>query len=196
MTEFEVKVVSIDYQDLASRLTKVGAIMKHPKHLLKVVAFLLPEGRGVSGGWLRVREEKDRITMALKIIGGDQMRDQKEYSFSATSVEDAVSFLEILGAKQKSYQEKRREIWELDGCEIVIDECPFIEPYMEVEGPNEAAVQSVVEKLGYDFSKARVCSVTTLYREKYQIEDEIINNKTPKLVFDMENPFSSHEYSQ
>ena len=192
MTEYEVKLVSVGYADVIARLSNAGAVQKKPMHLLKIVAFLLPVGSEVKGGWIRVREEGKKITMGLKIIGGEKISDQKEYSFSANSTEDAITFLETLGARQKSYQEKRREIWTLDACEVVIDECPFLDAYIEIEGPDEAAVKHVVEKLGYDYANARVCSVSTLYREKYQVDEDTINNKTPKLIFEMDNPFLSY----
>ena len=104
--------------------------------------------------------------------------------------DNAISLLVTIGCVQKSYQETRRELWILDGVEITIDEWPFLEPFVEIEGESEVEVGSVAEKIGFDWSQAKFCSVTNLYEEKYGVSKEVINNQTPKIVFEMANPFA------
>lgn len=77
----------------------------------------------------------------------------------------------------------------LDDVEITIDEWPFLEPFVEVEGKSEEAVKAVSEKIGFTYNDALFCAVGTLYSKKYNLDEDIINNKTPKIVFEMENPF-------
>lgn len=97
----------------------------------------------------------------------------------------------MLGCKKKAYQETKREIWAIDKVDIMMDEWPFLKPFVEIEGYNEESVKAVAQKLGFDYSDARFCSVDTIYAEKYNISKYQINNKTPKIVFDMENPFNN-----
>lgn len=77
----------------------------------------------------------------------------------------------------------------LDGVDVTIDTWPFLEPFVEVEGSSEASVKTVAEQLGFVWSEARFCAVDVLYSEKYLISTERINNQTPKILFEMENPF-------
>jgi len=50
-------------------------------------------------------------------------------------------------------------------------------------------VQDISESLGFDYKEAFFGSVSPLYAKKYNITEDIINNKTPKIIFDMDNPF-------
>ena len=64
-----------------------------------------------------------------------------------------------------------------------------MEPFVEIEGVSEEAVRSISEKLGFNYKDALFCAVTTLYSQKYALDENVINNQTPKIVFNMENPF-------
>jgi len=189
MIEFEVTVPQIDIEGARRRLQKSGAVLQKNSHIQKNIVFGLPEERKIKGGWMRVREESDRVTMSLKIIDGEKISDQQEYFFIAENTEDACKFLTLLGGIKKAEQEKRREIWMLGQCEVTIDEWPFLEPFLEVEGKNEEMVQEAVEFLGYEYDKCRVCAVDVLYREKYGVPEDIVDNHTPRIIFDMQNPF-------
>lgn len=189
MIEFEVTVPQIDIEDARRRLQKSGAVLQKNSHIQKNIVFGLPEERKIKGGWMRVREESDRVTMSLKIIDGEKISDQQEYFFIAENTEDACKFLTLLGGVKKAEQEKRREIWMLGQCEVTIDEWPFLEPFLEVEGKNEEMVQEAVEFLGYEYDKCQVCAVDVLYREKYGVPEDIVDNHTPRIIFDMQNPF-------
>jgi len=101
----------------------------------------------------------------------------------------ATTILKELGAKEKAFQETKRELWEIDGVEIMIDTWPFLETFIEIEGKNEKEVKTVAEKLGFDWSEAVFAPVTELYKRKYGISEDEINNNTPKIIFDMDNPF-------
>ena len=126
--------------------------------------------------------------MSLKIFEGDKIEDQKEICFEVNNFNDAVNFLKEIGCEPKSYQESKRELWELDNVEIMLDEWPFLEPLVEIEGKSEGEVRIVSEKLGFDYGKAMFCATSKIYQMKYNIPTEQINT-TPKIVFDMENPF-------
>lgn len=73
----------------------------------KRVAFFLPEGHEIKGGWLRVRDKGDKITMSLKVISGDNIDDQKEVYLVVNDFEQAELLLTSIGCKKKAYQEKR-----------------------------------------------------------------------------------------
>jgi adenylate cyclase class 2 len=137
-----------------------------------------------------VRDEGNKITLSYKrLVSREKIEGQQEICLVVDSYENAKSFLQAMGCKQKNYQESKREIWKLDGVEICIDEWPFLEPFAEVEGSSEAEVKEVCKKLGFDYNKAKFCAAGDLYAEKYGIPVRKINNETPKIVFNMKNPF-------
>ena len=187
--EYEATFLNIDKQEMRERLRKIKGKLIRPEFLQKRIVFNLPKGNEIKGGWVRVRDEGDKITMSLKVVDGIGIESQKEICLKIDSLEKAEEFLTILGCQKKSYQESKRELWKIDGIEVTIDEWPFLEPFVEIEGESEESVKHIAKKLGFDYQKALFCSTDTLYSNKYNLSEDIINNQTPKIVFDMENPF-------
>jgi len=188
MIEYEVKLPRVDIEDMRARLRTAGAACSKPSFVYRNSVFNLPLERRIENSWLRVRDEGDKVTMSLKIMG-DRIDQQHEYCFTASSVEEGEKFLKLLGADEKARQEKRREVWLLDGCEVTIDEWPFLEPLAEVEGESELSVMQTVALLGFQPEECRVCAAGTLYAEKYGVTEDQVNNHMPLLIFDMPNPF-------
>lgn len=187
--EYEATFPNINKDEIRERLKKAGAVLMRPEFLQKRVPFDLPKEKYSKNRFVRVRDEGDKITLSYKSFEGEKIHDQKEICLTVNNFDDAVKILESIGCKRKSYQESKRELWKLDGVEIMIDEWPFLEPLVEVEGKSEEEVKKVSEKLGFDYSKAMFCAATTLYQMKYNVTTEEINARTPRIVFDMENPF-------
>ena len=140
---------------------------------------------------MRIRDEGDKITLSLKVVDGDKIEDQKEACVTVSDYAEAELILNTLGCDRKAYQETKRELWLLDGVEVTIDTWPFREPFIEVEGDTEQLVRSASEKLAMEWSEAKFCAVDVLYAEKYGISTDQINNRTPEITFEMENPFLS-----
>ncbi|EKE10654.1 MAG: Adenylate cyclase [uncultured bacterium] len=188
--EYEATFLNVDKDEMRGRLKQAGAVLARPEFLQKRITFNLPSGHEIAGGWLRVRDEGDKITTTLKIVDGNQIHNQKEINLQVDSFEEAVKFLETIGCRRKSYQETRRELWTLDDVEIAIDEWPFLEPYVEVEGRSEESVKEVSAKLKFDYGQALFCCVSTLYSMKYKMPEEFINNQVSEITFEGENPFN------
>jgi len=165
--EYEAIFPNINKDEMQERLKKAGAVLVRPEYLQKRVPFYLPGKKNSGNSWLRVRDEGDKITLSLKIVDGNKIENQKELCLEVNNFNEAVSLLKLIGCEQKSYQESKRKLWKLEGVEITIDEWPFLEPYVEVEGHSEEAVKNVSEKIGFDWSKAKFCATGTLIAEKY-----------------------------
>lgn len=187
--EFEATFGNINKDEMRAKLKEVGAAIVRPEFMQKRVVFNFPDGHGVKGGWLRVRDEGDKNTMSLKVMDGEGIERQKEIEITVNDFNDAAALLENIGCDKKAYQESLRELWHLNGVDITIDEWPFLEPFVEVEGPTEAEVKTVSEALGFDYSTALFDSVDGQYATKYGISKDSINQRTPEILFDMENPF-------
>jgi adenylate cyclase, class 2 len=189
--EFEATFTNIDKDQIRTKLKKLGAELIKSEFLQKRVVFNLPKGNEIKGGWLRVRDEGDKITMSLKVVDGNKIHNQKEIYLKINDFNEATKFLETMGCEKKAFQENKRELWELNGVEVCIDEWPFLEPFVEVEGPSEEMVKGVSELLEFDYSTALFCAVGTLYNLKFGISEHIINNQIPEILFNMKNPFTN-----
>lgn len=55
-----------------------------------------------------------------------------------------------MGLPYKPFQESKRETWEFEDEEIMLDEWPWLKPYIEVEGNSEVQVHKISEQLGFD----------------------------------------------
>lgn len=188
--EYEATFANVDKEEIRERLRKIGAELIKSEFMQKRRNFNLPKGNEIEGGWMRVRNEGDKITMSLKVVNNNNsIEDQKEICLKVDSFENAQDFLLSIGCTKKAYQESMREIWELDGVEVCIDEWPYLEPYVEVEGESEAAVRAVCEKLGFNYKDALFGAVDQQYEFKYGVSKETTNNMIPEITFDGENPF-------
>ncbi len=188
-TEFEATFIEINKDEIRARLEKAGAERIHPEFMMTREVFELPVGHEIKDGWLRVRREYDKITMSLKVVSGGQIDNQKETCLEVDNFDEAVDFLTSIGCRRKAYQETKRELWKLDGVEITLDEWPYLEPLVEVEGDSEEAVKEVSAKLGFDYHQAFFCSVDFLYNRKYGTPIEFINHHLDLISFSAPNPF-------
>ena len=75
----------------------------------------------------------------------------------------------------KSYQETKRERWELAGVEVTIDTWPWIPTFVELEGKSEQDLKHVATLLELDWAKALHGSVETAYQALYDVTDEEID---------------------
>jgi adenylate cyclase, class 2 len=186
--EYEATFANINKEEIRERLKRAGAALERPEYLQKRIPFHLPSEKRSKHSWLRVRDEGGVVTLSLKTVDGNKIENQKELFLQIDDFDTAVELLKSIGCEPKSYQETKRELWKLNGAEITIDEWPFLEPFVEIEGASEEEVKRASEKLGFKWSEALFCAVGKLYEMKYGVpEDEI--NTAPKIIFDMENPF-------
>ncbi len=179
--EFEAKFLAIDKNSLRQKLASVGAVLVKPEFLMRRVTFNPP--LPIKGGWLRVRDEGDKIFMALKIVDGKSINDQREIELAVNDFDKACKLLERIGAQRKAYQETKRESWQLGKAEITIDTWPGLKPFVEVECPSEAEVKTVAATLGFNWSQAFFGAVDVVYSHELGISADVINNQTPELTF-------------
>ena len=187
-TEFEAVFSNIDKEKIRANLKKNGAKLLVAESLQTRKVFCLPGDK--DNGFVRVRKEvTGKTTLTIKKFVSQEIDGQKEIEIVVDDFEKTVNLLEALGLKQKAFQETKRELWKFNEAEIMIDEWPFLEPFIEIEGKSEEMVKKISAQLGFDYKKAIFGPVTILYSKKYNISEDQINNKTPQIIFDMENPF-------
>lgn len=188
--EYEATFENINKDEVRAKLKEVGAELVKSEFKQKQAVLNLPVGHNLKGGWLRVRTQDDLTTLSLKVVdGSNTITGQKEIEVAVNDFAAAVSILENIGCEKKADQEKNRELWRLDEVDVTIDEWPFLEPFVEVESDSEEKVKAACEKLGFDYSKALFDSVDAQYSKKYGITIDAVNQRTPEILFNMENPF-------
>ena len=80
------------------------------------------------------------------------------------SMKEANDLLEALGYFHKSYQEKRRISYMLNGHQIDIDTWPEIPTYMEIEGEDEEDIDKILRLIGYTIEDTVSCTVDEIYK--------------------------------
>lgn len=187
--EYECKFTDINKNDVRRRLKKAGARLVHPEFMMKRYVWHFPQGHWVKGGWPRVRQEYDQVTMSVKIVDGRKLQDQREICITVDDMAKARAILNAIGCIERAYQESKRELWKLGAVEITIDEWPFLEPFVEIEGQSDKAIRAASKKLGLDYKQAIFGSVDFQYADKYKVSLKKINQDTPLIKFKMANPF-------
>lgn len=172
-TEIEAKFLNIDIEAARGKLKGSGATLVYPEVLMKRKTFDHPTNK--QSDWFRVRDEGNRITLSYKKVVDRTVHGTKEISVEVSDFDAACAILAAAQLRQKSYQETRRETWNLDGAEVTIDTWPWIPTFVEIEAPSEVEVRAVAAKLGFDWSEAFYGSVEPAYQQVYDVTEEEID---------------------
>lgn len=184
--EIEAKFINVDHDEVRVKLKELGAVCEQPMRLMRRKNFDYPDGRlQKAGGWIRVRDEADKITLAYKQLDHRGVDGTKEVNVTVSSFDDTCLFLQSIGLELKSYQETKRESWTLLSAEIELDEWPWVRPYVEIEANDERHLFDIVRKLGFEESKALHGSVEVVYQAEYDVTEEEIDGWQEILFIDI-----------
>lgn len=165
-TEYEAKFLSIDIEEIRAKLQSLGATLEKPMRLMRRVTIDTDYLKS-KDAFVRVRDEGDRVTMTYKQFDALSVDGAKEHEIVVNNFDEAVALLGASGLPYGSLQESKRETWTFESVEIVIDEWPWLEPYIEVEADSEVAVKNFAEKLGLRWDEAIFGDVMAAYRAQY-----------------------------
>jgi adenylate cyclase class 2 len=182
-TEIEVKFCDIDIDATREILARAGAVCKQPMRLMRRV-IIETEALAQRNAFIRVRDEGHRTTLTYKQFDEASLTGAKEIEVTVSDYDSTVALLAQVDLLHKSFQESRRETWMMAGVEIVIDEWPHLNPFVEIEGESEAAVRDAAKELGFDWNEAIFGSVTEAYQHQYPDGNarEVVN--IPRVAFD------------
>lgn len=165
-TEIEVKFLGICIDAIREKLAAVGGICQYPMRNLRR-AIIQNDATG-RNAYLRIRDQGDKTTLTYKVFESLSLHGASEIETTVGDFESAVRILTAVGLKPESSQESRRETWKLDGAEVVIDEWPWLKPYIEIEGESEKIVREAAVKLGFDWDvQAAFGDIMVAYRAEY-----------------------------
>lgn len=175
-TEIEAKFLNVDADDLQEKLKKIGASMEYGETLMRRKTYDDKNGdlRKI-GGWVRVRDEGDKVTLSYKQLNDRTVHGTKEVTVIVDDFDTTNILLESIGFIQKSYQETKREKWVLGTAEITIDTWPWIPTFVEIEASDESSLKGIAAQLGFDWNNALHGSVETAYQAVYDVTDDEID---------------------
>lgn len=166
--EIEVKFVDVDFDDVRSRLTAAGASLEQPMRLMR--RSLCDTTSHDQWEYIRVRDEGHRVTLTYKkwrAADTLEIDSAQEIEVVVSDFQKTIDLLGAAGLTFRSFQESKRETWRLGEAEVVLDEWPWLKPYIEIEAADEAAVRATAEQLDLDWGDVVYGDVMAAYRIQY-----------------------------
>jgi adenylate cyclase class 2 len=170
-TEIEAKLKVDSPEQVEKRLARCGASFVH--EVVQTDSYFDTPDRDLTRGdkCLRLRSERtqggERLILAYK--GPKEKDDYKKRAELEVGVDDAEAVESLLGAlgyRKALAFDKRRRAWRLQGCEVAIDELPLLGGFVEIEGPDSAAISQVQAMLGLSDTPHVVASYACLIDEE------------------------------
>ncbi|HTE22181.1 MAG TPA: class IV adenylate cyclase [Candidatus Limnocylindria bacterium] len=188
-TEIEAKFLNVNHDKLRAKLKELGAECAQPMQVLtRVNMDFKDKSLSEKGGWVRVRGDGKKATLAYKELGSWTLHGVKEIEVNVSDFADTQKLLEAIGLEVYAYQVTKRETWEYKGAEIVLDIWPWVKPFIEIEGPSEENVREVAGELGFEWDKDAVFgSVEPVYLADFDITNEQFYT-LDKMTFDDRPP--------
>lgn len=165
-SEIEAKFLNVDHDAVRRKLTDLGARLVTPRRLMRRAVIHTAEMTD-KNAFVRIRDEGYRTTITYKQFDDDSVDGAKEFEVAVSDFETAVNLFAAAGLVHDSFQESYRENWQLGEVEVMLDEWPWLNPYLEIEATTEELVKEAAAKLGYEWSRAVFGGVANVYREQY-----------------------------
>ncbi|MGW0054909.1 class IV adenylate cyclase [Nocardia nova] len=144
--EHEAKILGIDPRTAERSILDKGGIKLGDRFMRRYVYDISP---GDESKWIRLRDNGNGITLAVKQITNDSIDGTHEVEVTVSDFTAANELLKLMGFMPKSYQETKRASFTLEGAQLEIDTWPLIPPYLEIEAATTEDVIRVAELLGY-----------------------------------------------
>jgi adenylate cyclase class 2 len=164
--EIEVKFYIADLPAVEARLEGLGAHMVHGRTYEINLRFDTPQGDLLRQYQvLRLRQDsRARLTYKGPAQTLEGARARQEIEFTVSDFSSARAFLEALGYQMIMMYEKYRTTYEVEGIEILLDEMPY-GSFLEIEGPDPAAMQRFAQALQLDWECAAPDSYTAMFEK-------------------------------
>ena len=162
--EIEAKFYVTDLEGIKARLRALEAQLIQERILETNIRFDLPNARLRSEGRvLRLRHDTEaRLTYKGTSNNDQGTLSRTEIEFVVEDFEKARQFLEALGYQELLRYDKYREVYDLDGCHIMLDELPYGD-FIEIEGENVEEIRKMTAKLNLRWEAAVTKSYSALF---------------------------------
>ena len=173
-TEYEGRVLNVDKASVQQRLTDLGAELVAKKNYRRYVFNTMP---AVKNRWVRLRTDGQKTKLTVKEITKATVDGVQEWETVVDDFETTLAMLEKMGLRPKGYQENKRELYNLDGVKLSIDEL------LEIEGHSKAEVYDMLDRLGLDSGQFTADSISQIYLNELGIDLDTVS----ELKFDTLN---------
>ena len=160
-TEFEAKILDINPEVIKEKILSMGGKHVADRDMRRFVYDFTP---AQPNSWIRLRYDGFKAQLTIKEIQHKGIAGTKELEVDVADFDTMNEILQRLGYKPRSYQENRRESYELDGVAVEIDYWPKIKPYIEIEASSKEDVIQIAKKLGYIESDLNHDNTDDLYK--------------------------------
>jgi len=151
--EIEAKLKVDSFEVVEGRLKDAGALFVSQRVQTDCYFDTAEPNLARTDQALRLRTESDadgrRLILTYK--GPKQVDDfkkRKEVNLEITDAEGLKVLLDALGYTPSLAFDKRRSVWQFEGCEVALDELPLLGTFVEIEGPDSAVISRVRQALG------------------------------------------------
>ena len=151
--EIETKLKVESLSEVEHKLAELGAEflaeqLQTDDHFDDVNATLIKTDR-----CLRLRRQmvgkKERLLLTYKgAKEKSNLKKRQEIEFQIKDADAVCKLFSALGYKKVLVVEKKRRLWQLDECEVALDQLPLLGSFVEIEGPDEKKIAKVQESLG------------------------------------------------
>ncbi len=165
--EIEVKLPLSDAAEFQRRLESIGLECVQPAS--QEVNLRFDQADGVLSRRhqvLRLRKEGGRNTLTYKghLLNSGPIAVREEIETDVTDFQSMQRILECLGYEIIFVYEKIRAVYRLKDVLLMVDHTP-IGDFLEIEGPDEAAIRSASDLLNMDWESGTDKSYTVLFQE-------------------------------
>jgi len=167
-TEIEVKFLNVDHDEVRAKLKEVGAVCVQPMRLMRRVLIEPEHFRDEKrDAFIRIRDEGHRVTLTFKEFKSESLTGAEEREVTVSDFDEVVEIFAEIGLPYRTFQESKRETWQYGEIEVVLDEWPWLDTYIEIEGPTEEGVKKAAAELGFSWDDAVFGSVDRAYKLQY-----------------------------
>ena len=152
MHEIEAKIKVASLEPIEDKLKELGADFVQSVRQVDTYFMDTHEQLRKDDCGLRIRQEiaESQTTAKITFKGprtDSQFKSRSEYETGIDNIEMMEKIFDALGYHKRIVIKKKRGMWLLDNCEVCLDKLPELGCFVEVEGPNENVISSVLKKL-------------------------------------------------
>lgn len=152
MHEIEAKIKVAALEPVAEKLKQLGAVFLHDIRQIDTYFMDTHKLLRKNDCGLRIRRQTIAGEQSAMITfkgprSDSQYKSRPEYETGISNVDMTEKIFESLGYNKRITLEKKRSIWQTDGCLVCLDQLPRLGCFVEVEGPNESIISDVLKKL-------------------------------------------------
>lgn len=170
--EHEIKFSPINIKEISNKIENIGGVKVMDRFLYKRYICDINDH-----AFIRLRTTPKGASITIKECNdGNWQNHLLEQEMFINNFDEGKLFIEwflknkLISDPNLRYQENIRTMYKIDDIEFCIDEWPLIEPFLEIEAPDQKSLEDIVKKLDLDFTKGLTGSVNNLAIKLYNID--------------------------